>query len=30
MLILVSRYALEPMVETLSQALRDSRQPDAA
>ena len=30
MLILVSRYALTPMVETLSQALRESRQPDAA
>lgn len=30
MLILVSRFALKPMVETLSQALRDSRQPDAA
>ena len=30
MLILVSKYALKPMVETLSQALRDSRQPDAA
>ena len=30
MLILVSRYALKPLVETLSQALRDSRQPDAA
>lgn len=30
MLILVSRYALKPMVETLSQALRDSRQPDPA
>jgi len=30
MLILVSRYALTPMVETLSAALRDSRQPDAA
>jgi hypothetical protein len=28
MLILVSRFALKPMVETLSQALRDSRQPD--
>ena len=30
MLILVSRYALKPMVETLSAALRDSRQPDVA
>jgi signal transduction histidine kinase len=30
MLILVSKYALKPMVETLSQALRDSRQPDPA
>lgn len=30
MLILVSRLALKPMVETLSQALRDSRQPDPA
>lgn len=30
MLILVSRFALKPMVETLSQALRDSRQPDPA
>jgi hypothetical protein len=30
MLILVSRFALKPMVETLSAALRDSRQPDAA
>lgn len=28
MMILVSRFALTPMVETLSQALRDSRQPD--
>ena len=24
----MSKYALKPMVETLSQALRDSRQPD--
>ena len=30
MLILVSKYALKPMVETLSQALRDSRQADPA
>ncbi len=30
MLILVSRLALKPMVETLSEALRDSRQPDPA
>ena len=30
MLILVSRYARTPRVEPLSQALRDSRQPDAA
>ena len=30
MAILVSRYALKPMVETLSAALRDSRHPDAA
>ena len=30
MLILVSRFALKPLVETLSQALRDSRGPDTA
>ena len=30
MMILVSRYAVMPMVETLSAALRESRQPDAA
>jgi signal transduction histidine kinase len=30
MMILVSRFALKPLVETLSRALRESRQPDAA
>ena len=30
MMILVSRFALKPLVETLSQALRESREPDAA